>query len=517
MNIAHSAFSKFFALILIATIVSMITRKMRIPYAIALVLVGLLVGAPHLVTGVHLEPELLFTVLLPPLLFQSALELDLGHLKREWLTVGVYSVLGTLISTVIVGAGISWGFQIPLTTGLLFGALISPTDPISVVALFKQMGVGKRLSVIVEGESLFNDGIAVVLFGIVLEFASGGAISSAQAIEKLLQVVIGGAAVGIGIGGIASRITREFDDHLLELMLTALVAYGSYLMAESVHVSGVIAVVSSGLVVGSYGMQTGMSATTKLAVISFWEFAAFVVNSIVFLTLGIEVTVVNLLDHLLPVLGVFVLVLAARAVSIYLLSACMSLFHEAPSAGWQHVLVWGGLRGALSMALALGLNPALEGRDLLIVLTFGVVLISLLLQGLSMSYLLRKLGLGGQDTRYSEYYKLATLLVGIKGALAELHKQVSSGGLVQVSVATIETEYREKIWQIESEIAALHLSNPELAALQEQEARRIALLAEKIAIKEAGRSGIVDEHSISEVIANLDARLAALDVGSEAH
>jgi len=503
---------QFFWLLLIATVVAMLGRRVKIPYALALVITGLLIGAPHLLPQAHLEPHTLFTVFLPPLLFESAIHIRLDALRKNWVAIAVYAVGGTVLSTFIVGYLAAWALAIPLSVALVFGALISSTDPISVVAVFKRLGVGRRLSLIVEAESLFNEGAAVVLFGVLVGVAMGGTITAATAIQQFLSVVVGGAAVGVGIGALASRLTREFDDHLLEIMLTTVVAFGSYLCAEAVHVSGVIAVVAASLVIGNWGMQTGMSPTTRLAVMSFWEYAAFVVNSFVFLLLGIEVTVVNLWANIGPLLAAILIVLGARAAAIYGLSPLVSRAKGDVPHAWRHVLVWGGLRGALSVALALGLPQQFPHRDTLVVLTFGVVLFSLLGQGLTIGPLLRRLGLTEKKTAVSDQQRLASETLACRAGLDEMERLAKKGVLPRAICETVAGDYRTRMGQIEEQVAELHLSSRDLLEQQLREARRLALLAEKTALQEAEREGLVDEEQLQPMMQQIDEKLVRAGV-----
>lgn len=509
--------TEFFWLLLIASVVSMLGRRFKVPYAIALVITGLLVGAPHLLPEAHLEPHTLFTVFLPPLLFESAIHLRIDALRRDARAIAIYALGGTLLSTFVVGGLSVWTLDLPWKVALVFGALISTTDPISVVAVVKRLGVGPRLSLLVEAESLFNDGASVVIFGLLLELASGGAVSAADGVQRFLIVVIGGAGIGGGIGALASRVTREFDDHLLEIMLTTVVAFGAYLCAESVHVSGVIAVVVAGLVVGNYGMPTGMSPTTRLAVASFWEYAAFVVNSLVFLLLGMEVTLVNLWANVGPVLVAIVTVLVGRAVAIYLLSPLVNALGGAVPSAWRHVLFWGGLRGALSIALALGLGPRFPYRDRLVVLTFGVVLFSLLAQGLTFSRLLRRLGLTGGPSKAAEYRRLSSEGLACHAALREVEGLAHRGALPRVICEEVAEDYRGRLRELEQQVAGLHLSQDGLKEQQTAEARRVALLAEKIALQEADREGLLDEDQLRELVERIDNALAVIQAERNPH
>lgn len=508
---------QFFWLMLAASVVAMVAQRSRVPYALALVITGLLLGAPHLLPTPHLEPEFLFTVLLPPLLFEAAIQLRAGSLLREWRPIGLYALGGTVLSTLVV-AGMSWSFLgVPLPLALLFGALISPTDPISVIAVFKRLGVGKRLSLLVEAESLFNDGVAVVLFQVLLAFAVTGAFSLPESLLRFLVVVLGGAAVGTAIGALASRVTRWFDDHLLEITLTTIVAFGSYLSAEALHVSGVIAVVMAGLVVGNYGVQTGMSPSTRLAVSSFWEYLAFAANSVVFLLLGLEVTVVSFWGSFGSVLGAAGIVLAGRAVSVYTMSLGANALGERIPAGWQHVLIWAGLRGALSMALVLGLPATLAGRDQLVVLTFGAVLLSLLVQGLSLPSLLRRLGLSGERTAATEFRRMASEGQAIQAALAELERMQAEGLLPRTVHEELTREYRSRHEELEKSRERLGRGSGDLLQQQEDEARTRALQAEKSALQEMGARGLLDEEDLRVLVERLDASLLELRTRSAGH
>lgn len=500
----------FFWLLLIAAVVAIFARRVRIPYALALVITGLVVGAPHLLPRAHLDPHTLFTVFLPPLLFESALALRADALRRNWVPIALYAFAGTVISALVVGGLGSRALGLPLSAALVFGTLISPTDPISVIAVFRRLKVGKRLSLIVEAESLFNDGVGVVLFGVFLALAMGRNASAGSAVLQFVTAVAGGAAVGIAIGAVASRATRELDDELLEILLTAVVAFGAYLLAETVHVSGVIAVVAAGLVVGNYGMTTGMKPATRLAVSSFWSFAAFAVNSVVFLLIGIEVGVTDLWGHLPRVLAAIGIVLLARGCAVYLLSRVANrLRGDVPSA-WQHVLFWGSLHGALSMALALGLGADFPARDTVVTLTFGVVLFSLLGQGLTISPLLRRLRLTGTGTQESQYERFAGQILAAQAALRELDHARESRLLPRAICEQVAGRYRERISRLEKGIDALHLSNKALREEQVAEARRLALVAEKSALLEAERRGRIEEETHRALVEEIDRELASL-------
>ncbi len=503
-------FSVFFWLLVIATMVAMVARYIRIPYALALVITGLIVSPFHVLSNVVLEPHILFTVFLPPLLFESAINLRVKLLIESWKPVAAYAILGTLVSALIVGFLVSWLLNIPLAVGLVFGALISPTDPISVIAIFKELGVGKRLSLIMESESLFNDGLAIVLFTILVNTASGQEVSLLEGIQSFVTVVVGGAAVGAGIGFAASRLTREFDDHLFEIMLTTIVAFGAFLSAETLGVSGVIAVVAAGLVMGSYGMPSGMSPSTRLAVNSFWEYLAFAVNSIVFLLVGFEVTTVDLTIGFKDVLFAVIAVLTGRAAAIYLLSPIINKLRGDIPFTWQHVLFWGGLRGAIPMALVLGLVPAFPLRSELLLITFGVVIFSLLAQGLSIKGLIRRLGLAGAGGLLSEQETLASQIIAIEAALEELDVLRKRKRLTPDLYDLLTREYHDRLQILEHNLIELSRTEESLAAHQIREARIRALKAEKSSLQESRSHGLLDEQELQKLSADIDSELDAL-------
>lgn len=503
-----------FWLLLIAFVVAIMARRLRVPYALTLVVTGLVIGVPRLLPHVRLEPQTLMTVFLPPLLFESAINLRIEPLRREWRPIAIYAVIGTIVSTFLVGGLTASVLGMPLRAALVFGALISATDPISVLAVFKRLGADRRLTLIVEAESLFNDGVAVVLFRMMLVAAVGGSLSLAQGFGQFVQTVAGGVAVGAAIGALASRVHGGLDDHLVEITLTSVAAYGAMLGAEALHVSGVIAVVAAGLVVGNYGMQTGMSASTRLAVVAFWEYAAFVVNSLVFLLVGIEASLLNWWQNIGLALGAVGAVLVGRA-SIYPLSFLVNRLRGNVPLRWQYVLFWGGLRGALSMALVLGLGQEFPHRDKLVAATFGVVLFSLLVQGLTIGPLLRRLGLTEPRTKESEYHRLASEALAVEAALRELERLWTTEAYPNWAIKTLTEQYQARRAALEEAVQGLGLSPETLEEARAIEGRRLALLAEKSALYEAARRGWLDEEEWRRLVTRIDDELMALTMDGD--
>jgi len=513
MNTGVTGFHQFFLLVLIAFVVALIARRLRAPYALALVITGLIVSVPRLLPKVHLDPTIMMTVFLPPLLFESALNLRIDLLKRDWRPIAIYTVLGTIASTLIIGVTAAALARVPLIVGLLFGALISTTDPISVIAIFRRLGAGKRLTLIMEAESLFNNDTAVVLFTVITGLALGGRISYIAATGRFVQLAVGGALLGTAFGLLASRVHYELDDHLIEITLTTVVAFGSYLVADRLQVSGVMAVVAAGVTLGSYGMQTSMSPGTQLAVTAFWEYAAFVVNSIVFLLIGIEVAYIDWSRRALLALAASMIVLLGRS-AIYPISVLVNRIGGDIPMPWQHVLVWGGLRGALSMALVLGIKTDFPYRDSLVAATFGVVMFSLLVQGSTVGILLRKLGLSGSTSATPpELRALEVELISVQGGMVEIERLRAAEAHPAWALQQLFEEYSARETTLYAKIEAMQPGYVSEMAQKASLSREEALLAEKSALENARRNGRIGAEDIVQIAARIDAELLAARKG----
>jgi CPA1 family monovalent cation:H+ antiporter len=394
-------------LLIAAAIIAMVAKRLRIPYTVSLVCGGLLLGAIHLPLLSPLQPghrpdwltqDVILILFLPALVFEGSVKLDVRELFKNSLPLALLANVGTIIAAIVTGYSVHWWIGLPLFVALLFGCTISATDPISVLAIFKDLRVDKRLSLLLEGESLLNDGTAVVLFGILCEAAVTNKINVMNGAGKYLLAVVGGALLGAALGYVAGRVTGTVDDPQIEITLTTILAYGSYLLAYHLHLSGVIATAIAGLMLGNLGLKTRMSARTQAAMQSFWEYISFVMNSLVFLLIGLEIHFRELLENWTAVLLAIGAVLLGRLLSVYLLVPVSNRFTAKIPFRWQHVAVWGGLRGALALALALSLNSAFPYREKILNLTFGVVIFSIVVQGLTIKPLLRLLNLTSSNT-----------------------------------------------------------------------------------------------------------------------
>ncbi len=385
----------------VATLPEIFSWFRKIPYTLLLVIVGLGLALAD-VRLVNLSPELILLIFLPPLLFEAAWNLKWSRLKQDLIPIGLYAVFGVVISIGGIALGLNQLAGLSLPTALLIGASLSATDPVSVTALFRELGVGERLTTLMEGESLFNDGMAVVAFGFLVAFSLGAADLALQPILTQLITVVG---IGLGIGGLIgfaiSYLTQRFDLPLVEQSLTLVSAYGTYLITEDLGGSGVIGVVTTGLILGNFGSRIGMNPRTRIIVSEFWEFLAFFVNSIVFLLIGDQIRFAVLGENLGTIAVTIAAVIVTRAIAIYGLGFLSNrLANSEIPVPAQTVLWWGGLRGAVSIALALSVPASLPGREVVIATVFGTVLFTLLVQGLTIQPVLKKLKLlGGQPMR----------------------------------------------------------------------------------------------------------------------
>ncbi|HET6229989.1 MAG TPA: sodium:proton antiporter [Longimicrobiaceae bacterium] len=379
-------------LLLVAAVVAMLARRLRLPYTVGLTLAGLGLAVFPSAVDLRLTKELIFTAFLPPLIFEAAFHIHWRELRRDMAVVMVLATLGVLLAAAVTAGGLYLiaGWEWP--AALLLGVLISATDPVSVIATFKEAGVKGRLRLLVEAESLFNDGVVAVLFAVALAATTGGSVGAGGVAWSFVATMLGGVLCGGLMAGGLLLLAWRTTDHLVEITFTTVAAYGSFVLAEHFHLSGVLATMTAGLVIGNTGALGAISDRGREAVESFWEYVGFVANSLIFLLIGISTGVEKLSAVWQAAVIVIALVTVGRAVAVY---ACCALFAGSRlrvSMAHQHVLFWGGLRGALALALALGLPATVPHHDAIVSVCFAVVAFSVIAQGVTMTPLLRKLG-----------------------------------------------------------------------------------------------------------------------------
>lgn len=379
-------------LLLISAVVAMLTRRLRLPYSVGLVAAGIVIAFLPFAPDIRLTKELLFTVLLPPLIFEAAFYLSWKQLSRDLPVVLVLATLGVILSAAVTAVGMHYLANWQWFSALIFGVIISATDPVSVIATFKEAKAHGRLLILIESESLFNDGTASVLFAICLELALGHSLTPIQMTTKLVVTVGGSLVSGLIVGGAALLLMGRTDDHLVEITVTTVAAYGSFLLAEHFGMSGVLATLTAGLMLGNIGPLGVISDRGREAVNAFWEYATFVANSVVFLLMGMREARQNFQAGRLVIFEALLLVLLARAMAVYPCCALYSWSDLRVSIRHQHVLFWGGLRGTLALALALALPSEVPQRDSIVTASFAVVAFSVFIQGLTLIPVLRVLG-----------------------------------------------------------------------------------------------------------------------------
>ncbi|BDI28059.1 sodium/hydrogen exchanger [Capsulimonas corticalis] len=379
-------------MLLVSAIVATVSQRLRLPYTVGLVLAGVVMALTSATSQVHLTKHLIFNAFLPPLIFEAAYFIPWTELRRDFSPITVLATVGVLIAAAVTAAGMHFGAQWSWPSALLFGVLISATDPVSVIATFKDAGVHGRLRLLVEAESLFNDGTAAVLFAVVSAALLGAGMSAGAVVLSFVVTVVGGVLCGALVGAAALLLIGRATDHLVEISFTVVAAYGSFLLAEQFHLSGVLATLTAGMLIGNIGPARAITDRGREAVGAFWEYAAFLANSLIFLLIGLRGARESFAALLVPTLIAIAVVLAGRAASVY---GCCAFYARAArriSLQRQHILFWGGLRGALALALALGLPPETPDRSQILTVTFGVVAFSIIVQGLTITPLLRRLG-----------------------------------------------------------------------------------------------------------------------------
>lgn len=376
----------------VAAIVAMVARLLKIPYTIGLVIAGIAIAFVPSPNYVELSKELIFVIFLPALVFEAALYIRWKELQQDLWVVLTLATVGVVLSAGITAAGmhylVGWEWQI----AMVFGILIAATDPVSVIATFKETGVRGRLRLLVEAESLFNDSTAAVGFGIAVTLAMGQPITPFSTVSLLATSIGGGILCGIAVAGSLLLLAGQTEDPLVEITFTTVAAYGSFLLAEHFHCSGVLATLTAGLAIGNLGSLGSISDKGRESVESFWEYVAFVANSLIFILIGIRESQENFGYFLLPILVAIAAVIVGRAFAIYPLCALFTPSELRVKMTHQHALFWGGLRGALALALALGLPLDMPRRSEIITITFGVVAFSVFVQGLTMKPMLQTLG-----------------------------------------------------------------------------------------------------------------------------
>ncbi|MEG4090817.1 sodium:proton antiporter [Microcoleus sp. Pol12B4] len=500
-------------LLLIATVVALVTQRLRIPYVTGLVLAGLPI-TEVLSRRIGLDPSLVLNLFLPILIFEAAINTDISRLRSTFKPIALLAGPGSIFSSAIIAVLVKFGLGLDWIPASLIGVILANTDTVSMIAVFKEIRVPSRLSTIVEGETLFNDAAALISFNLVLVIYATGYLTPIQGVKELLVVALGGAVVGGVLGYLSVPIFVRLNDRLSSLLLTVALALGTFQIGQFLGVSGAVAVVITGLVFGNLGLPRSSSASDRITLLSFWEYAGFGVNTFIFLLIGIEINPLTLWRILPSILFVILAYQLGRILSVYLLLAGLRWFDRPIPLRWQHILVLGNIKGSLSMALAVAIPLALPGRDNIIALVFGAVLFSLVGQGLSLPWMVKRLKISRVSDVMQEAGQLQIQLIASKAAQDELDSLLKSGVLPKAVYEELWASYQARV--AHSERVLRDLYNKHRAGQVQGDRsgldtiRRRLLLAEKGAVSDALRKRIVPEDLVEPYIKDLDEKLLTL-------
>jgi len=489
-------------LLLIAALVGIVTNRLRLPYTVGLVLIGLALSMRGQ-EQIDIPPAIFLGLLVPPLIFEAAFHIKFNDLRKDIVPILTLAIPGVLITTFLVGGVVAWGTGFPIAVALVFGALVAATDPVAVVALFRSLGVPKRLQVLLEGESLFNDGTAIVIFNLMVVIAVSGSFDLIDSLFDFVIVAGGGLAVGFLLGVLISRAIGVIDDALIETTLTTVLAFGSYIIAEQFHVSGVLAVVAAGLVSGNLGPRS-MSPSSRILVFNFWDIAAYLANSVVFLLIGLQINLRGLVSDWQVILWAIGAILVVRAVGVYGLLG----FRKDITLRFKNVLYWGGLRGAISLALALSLPASLgAARDDIQAMAFGAVLFTLLVQGLTMKPLINKMNLIQRSEAHEEYKRRHARAVLARSSYDRLQTMHEEGLLSSHLWERLSKPLKQHAQALSKAVEeALH-ADPALEIEEMDAALRDVLHTQRNALNALLRDGIISEDTFSQLAGEVDSAL----------
>ena len=559
----------FVVILTVACGMALLAKRFKLPYTVVLVVAGLIVSGlaavrseESLGLSIELTPELLLQWFLPILLFEAAFHVNLKQFLENWRPILCLAIPGVIVGMLlttgffllmdqVVGMGLSWQMV------LLIAAMLAATDPISVVALFKEFTVSKRLGIIIEGESLINDGVAVVLFGVVVKitamhlgltlphFASVESVEALQAVVDFLREVLLGTAVGLGVGLAISYLTSKFDDQHIEVALTVIAAFGANTLAMELHASGVIAVVVCGMMIGNVGVKHGMSPTTREEVVSFWEFAAFLANSFVFILIGLKIQMSEMFSAKVvgPIAVFFVIMIVVRAITVYGVHGLVRRSDLRLKERWLPVITWSGVRGSLSMVLAMMLiwvgdvgsdhdkhtdhgagmtkteqvstgetnnsesktggvskEMAMENKASILNIVYGVVLLSILLQGTTMESLMKRAGLIEESSEETEYEMALARRQAIRAMLEDLETAERKGSMANETYAILQNRLTKRREANDQRMEAMLEKAPALNDIElEMESAHLRALEKQI-YRDLEKEGDLDYDSMEELV-----------------
>lgn len=503
-------------LLLGATGVALLTRRFRIPYVTGLVLAGLAV-TELLPRRTGLDPSLVLNLFLPILLFEAGINTDISRLRSTFKPIALLAGPGCALSSGIIAILLKFGLGLTWIPALLLGVVLANTDTVSMIAIFKEIPVPSRLSTIVEGETLFNDATALVLFNLILKVYSTGSLTFLEGLQDLLFISLGGCVIGLVLGYLSIPVFARLDDPLSSLLLTVALALGTFQVGEFFGVSGAVGVVVAGLIFGQSGLSRTTSASGRITLLSFWEYASFSVNTFLFLLIGVEIDLVTLWKTLPAIVLAVLAFQVGRILTVYPLLAGIRWVDRPIPLRWQHLLFLGNIKGSLSMALALSLPTTLPGREGFIALVYGSVLVSLVGQGSTLPWIVKRLNLSQFSEAKQQIEELQAQLITAKAAQDELDSLLKSGVLPKSVYEEMRSAYQVRVAGAEKSLREIYNRRPDefdnkSSEIGKLEAiRRRLLLAEKAALTEAIRKRILSEEIVRSRLTKLDEQLLILE------
>jgi CPA1 family monovalent cation:H+ antiporter len=475
-------------------------KRIGMPYNVALVVIGLLLVFADVLPHAQLEPEVVLVAFLPVLVFEASLFTDADGLRGVGRPILALAVPGVVISLVATAGVATFALGLPFSAALLLGALLSITDTVSVLLAFRSIRVPHRLAAIMEGESLFNDGTALVLVSLTSAVVATGRVDYAATTRALLLAIGGGVAMGAIFGAVGAAALRRTPDHLTGILTSGVLVFATSLLAERIHASPVIAVVVAGLVVGR-AARHALEPSRVLALQGFWEAIGFSINVLLFVLVGMQIDARMFLREAGSILAAVLALHIGRAVAVYGCFAVLRVLRRDAIPGrWQHVMVFGNIKGALSMAAVLALPATLPHRPRLVTIVFGVTFLTLLMQALPFRRFLRALRIaGGQGDAFDA---ARARLIAARRAQLELDGMLETGLLSRAEHAERRAAFQRVV--IESESA---LRTPEADASDDVIVDGALLAAQKAALLDAVRRGLVAQETAEKEIAEIDRRL----------
>ncbi|XYH96277.1 cation:proton antiporter [Sorangium sp. So ce1128] len=479
-------------------------KRVAIPYNVALVLVGLLLVVVDVLPNAPMDPEVILIAFLPVLVFEGALFADADSLKSASRPILALAVPGVLISLLGTAAVATLVLDLPFAAALLLGALLSITDTVSVLLAFRSVRVPHRLAAIMEGESLFNDGTALVLVVLASRVVASGSFDAAETFRSLALAMVGGAALGGAFGAVGAALLRRTPDHLTAILASIVLVFATALLTERLHASPVIAVVVVGVIVGKAARRI-LEPSRVLALQGFWETSGFGLNVLLFLLVGMQIQAEMLVREAASIGLALIALHAGRAVAVYgCFGVLRALTGEVVPLRWQHVMLVGNIKGALSMAAVLSLPSDLPFRDRLVTIVFGVTFVTLVAQALPFARLLKFLRVATPSADAALDAAKATLIAARRGQ-AELDDLLAAGLVSRKEHANRRAAFQRRV--IHAEAA---LQTPQGEVVRDHLTDLALLTAQKAAVLDAARRGLIAADTANAHANELDRAMVEL-------